>query len=145
METITILDGIKDSWIQLACIQMSQSGQLTLELPYVIIGLGATPNFVEKLTVAIPPNEKSNMLVRTYTQMIPNSQVVVVPSPLMDPNKWHSRLFITPSRMILHTGIALGVTLVVLAGVLAVLQYREKIEDDKERKVQSQKFHFDAL
>jgi hypothetical protein len=41
--------------------------------------------------------------------------------------RWHSRLFITPSRMILHTGIALGVTLVVLAGVLAVLQYREKV------------------
>jgi len=38
---------------------MSQSGQLTLELPYVIIGLGATPNFVEKLTVAVPPNSPS--------------------------------------------------------------------------------------
>jgi hypothetical protein len=38
---------------------MSQSGQLTLELPYVIFGLGATPNFVEKLTVAIPPNKES--------------------------------------------------------------------------------------
>ena len=38
---------------------MSQSGQLTLELPYVIIGLGATPNFVEKITVAIPPNIRS--------------------------------------------------------------------------------------
>lgn len=29
--------------------------------------------------------------------------------------------------MILHTGIALGVTLVVLAAVLALLQYREKV------------------
>ncbi|CAF0803870.1 unnamed protein product [Rotaria sordida] len=145
METITILDGIKDNWIQLSAVQMSQSGQLTLELPYVIIGLGATPNFVEKLTVAIPPNSRSNQLVRTYTQMIPNSQIVVVPSPLMNPEKWHSKLFITPSRMILHTGIALSVTLVVLAGVLAILQYREKVEDDRERKLQSQRFHYDAL
>ncbi|CAF3722685.1 unnamed protein product [Rotaria sp. Silwood1] len=145
METITILDGIKDYWIQLSAVQMSQSGQLTLELPYVIIGLGATPNFVEKLTVAIPPNTQSNQLVRTYTQMIPNSQIVVVPSPLMNPEKWHSKLFLTPSRMILHTGIALSVTLVVLSGVLAILQYREKIEDDRERKVQSQRFHYDAL
>lgn len=38
---------------------MSQAGQLTLELPYAIIGLGATPNFVEKLTVAVPPNGQS--------------------------------------------------------------------------------------
>jgi hypothetical protein len=42
---------------------MSQSGQLTLELPYVIIGLGATPNFVEKITVAIPPNKYSVCII----------------------------------------------------------------------------------
>ena len=71
---------------------MSQAGRLTLELPYVIIGLGSTPNFVEKLTVGVPPNADSvrifsidnhflqnssffqNKLFRTYTQMIPNSQ-----------------------------------------------------------------------
>lgn len=38
---------------------MSQAGQMTLELPYVIIGLGATPNFVEKLTIGLPPNVQS--------------------------------------------------------------------------------------
>jgi hypothetical protein len=75
--------------------------------------------------------------------------------------RWESKLFITPSRMILHTGIALSVTLVVIAVVLALLQYREKvcsneevmnkclhifqIEDNRERKVQSQRFHYDAL
>ncbi len=66
--------------------------------------------------------------------------------------------------MILHTGIALGVILVVLACVLAIFQYRDKvclllccgklsnvcffqfqIEDDRERKMQSQRFHYDAL
>lgn len=36
-------------------VQMAQAGQLTLELPYVIIGLGSTPNFVEKITVGVPP------------------------------------------------------------------------------------------
>ena len=38
---------------------MAQAGQLTLELPYVIIGLGSTPNFVEKITVGVPPNSES--------------------------------------------------------------------------------------
>lgn len=38
---------------------MAHAGQLTLELPYVIIGLGSTPNFVEKITVGIPPNKES--------------------------------------------------------------------------------------
>lgn len=46
---------------------MSQSGQLTLELPYVIIGLGATPNFVEKITVAIPPNSQSVCILHRQT------------------------------------------------------------------------------
>ena len=65
--------------------------------------------------------------------------------------------------MILLTGIALSVTLFINAIVLIVLQYREKVsaksfrqsltfssesfqtEDDRERKVQSQRFHYDAL
>jgi hypothetical protein len=38
---------------------MAQSGQLSLELPYVIIGLGSTPNFVDKVTIGIPPNIES--------------------------------------------------------------------------------------
>jgi hypothetical protein len=40
-------------------VQMSQAGQLSLELPYVIIGLGSTPNFVDKLTIGVPPNIES--------------------------------------------------------------------------------------
>jgi hypothetical protein len=76
METVTIMNGIKDYWVQLAgnwlfsevkfrdcwnllAVQMSQAGQLTLELPYVIIGLGPTPNFVERLTVGVPPSSES--------------------------------------------------------------------------------------
>jgi hypothetical protein len=40
--------------------------------------------------------------------------------------------------MILHTGIALGATLVVLAGALAVFQYREKVcfvSSDRNRSI----------
>ena len=89
METISIRNGLKDDWVQLAgremqmiehwlfnrsvvntnekqtssflfaAVQMAHAGQLTLELPYVIIGLGATPNFVEKLTIGLPPNVQS--------------------------------------------------------------------------------------
>lgn len=51
-------------------VQMAQSGQLTLELPYVIIGLGATPNFVEKLTVAIPPNSQTVWNIYKYSNQI---------------------------------------------------------------------------
>ena len=94
METITIMNGIKDYWVKLAgrypavtylpfdghvnlrlAVQMSQSGQFTLELPYVIIGLGSTPNFVEKITVGVPPNAESvgHRSVRTK-RTVPSSR-----------------------------------------------------------------------
>jgi hypothetical protein len=78
--------------------------------------------------------------------MIPNSQIVVIPSPLRSPDRsvhscenfstgnrchsfsWQTKLFITASRMILHTGIALGITLVIIVVVMAILHYREKVK-----------------
>lgn len=41
--------------------------------------------------------------------------------------RWETKLFVTPSRLIFHTGIALGATLIVLLFVLSALQYREKV------------------
>ena len=54
---------------------MAQSGQMTLELPYVIIGLGSTPNFVEKITVGVPPNMESVCITNTviYFQSEPSN------------------------------------------------------------------------
>lgn len=82
---------------------------------------------------------------QTFTEVIPNSQVVVIPNPISNPDRlvfthdhyqkskngqfrWEMKLFVTPSRMILHTGIALGVTLIVITLVLTIQQYREKVD-----------------
>ena len=40
-------------------------------------------------------------------QIIPNSQVYVIPHPTDDPSQWEAKLFITPSRGITLTGFAL--------------------------------------
>ena len=75
------------------------------------------------------------------------------------------QLFITPSKNILKTAISLVVTMVVLIIAIGSLQYREKVNiygkffkfatklnlhlikkmDEKERKLESQRFHFDGL
>jgi len=34
--------------------QLSQSAHFALQLPYVMFGLGQTPNFVEEVAVGIP-------------------------------------------------------------------------------------------
>ena len=85
METLASDDGISDDWVKLSgrivvglfleilvsslAVQMAQSGQFTLELPYAIIGLGATPNFVERITIAIPPS-KDSVCSLSYTHTL---------------------------------------------------------------------------
>ena len=58
---------------------------MSLQLPYVIIGLGSTPNFIEHLTVGIlsysVTNSRLESANKEWTQIIPNSQLVINPNP----------------------------------------------------------------
>jgi hypothetical protein len=51
----------------------------------------------------------------------------------------------TPSKNIMLTGISLASTMVLLIFGIILLQFREKKIDEKERKLESQRFHFDGL
>lgn len=55
------------------------------------------------------------------------------------------KLFITPSKNINLIAIALGSTMICLIIMIIFLQWREKKEDEKERRMESQRFHFDGL
>jgi integrin alpha FG-GAP repeat containing protein 1 len=128
--------------------QLSQSAHFALQLPYVVFGLGQTPNFVDNVGIGIPHNSSSiskNSRSRVWQQIIPNSQLVVIPSPADDPSRWKMKLFVTPSHQIVLTIIALGGTCVLVAIIVLVLHLRERREDSKEKKQESQKFHFDAM
>ena len=64
--------------------QLTQSSHMSLQLPYVIFGLGTTPNFVEYLTVAILATTTNNRIQgyrKEWHQIIPNSQLVISPFP----------------------------------------------------------------
>jgi len=41
--------------------QLSQSAHFALQLPYVMFGLGQTPNFVEEVGVGIPKMENAEV------------------------------------------------------------------------------------
>ena len=124
--------------------QLCQSAHFALQLPYTVFGLGQTPNFVDTLTVGVPSNKKS-VRHRSWTQIIPNSQLVVLPSPPDQPNHWTLQLYLTPSRKILATGIVLLSTCLACALVVLVLHLLERREDKMEKQQASQKFHFDAM
>ncbi|CAH1708192.1 T-cell immunomodulatory protein [Aphis gossypii] len=119
--------------------QLPQSAYYSLYLPYTIFGLGRTPNFVDELTVSVL-NE-----TRSWTQIIPNSQMVVIPNPINDPSRWNAKLFVTPSRLIFQSAAALAGTCLLILIIIGVLYFKERQEDRIEKRQEAHKFHFDAM
>ncbi|CAH0555340.1 unnamed protein product [Brassicogethes aeneus] len=119
--------------------QLPQSAHFSLNLPYTIFGLGRTPNFVDSLTVGLSNHS------RAWTQIIPNSQMVVIPWPTTEPTQWKAQLFVTPSKLILMSVAALTAVCGMITVIIAVLYWKERQEDKKERMSESHRFHFDAM
>lgn len=120
-------------------VQIPQSAYFSLHLPYTIFGLGRTPNFVDSLTVGLSNRN------RTWTQLIPNSQMVVVPWPSDEPSRWKAQLFVTPSKLIWMSVLSLGATCAVITLIILVLHIKEKREDKLEKLQETERFHFDAM
>ncbi|XP_065225175.1 T-cell immunomodulatory protein [Planococcus citri] len=118
-------------------VQLPQSAHLALYLPYTIFGLGRTPNFIEDLTISL--FNKS----RTWNQIIPNSQLIVAPKG--EPSQWTAQLFVTPSKIVLQTVVALTGTCIVIGCIIAMLHWKERKEDRIERLQEAHRFHFDAM
>ncbi|XP_049867351.1 T-cell immunomodulatory protein [Pectinophora gossypiella] len=102
------------------CAQLSQSAHYALQLPYSIFGLDRTPNFVDTLNVGLSGYSKS------WTQIIPNSQIVVVPAPPDDPSQWRAQLFVTPSKVILKSVFVLTAIIIVITGFVLYLHWKER-------------------
>ncbi|XP_055624242.1 T-cell immunomodulatory protein [Toxorhynchites rutilus septentrionalis] len=122
-----------------ASAQLPQSAYFSLGLPYTTFGLGRTPNFVDSLTVGLSNHS------RTWTQLIPNSQMIVVPRPIDEADKWKAQLFVTPSKLILMSVVALGGICLVILLLILILYAKEKREDKIQRSLEAHRFHFDAM
>jgi integrin alpha FG-GAP repeat containing protein 1 len=82
---------------------------------------------------------------KIWTQLIPNSQMIVVPQPVDEPDRWKAQLFVTPSKLILKSVFALsGICLFILI-IILVLYVKEKREDKAEKLAEAHRFHFDAM
>lgn len=102
------------------CAQLPQSAYFALQLPYSIFGLDRTPNFVDTLNVGLSGYSKS------WTQIIPNSQIVVIPVPPYDPSQWKAQLFVTPSKVILKSVFVLTAIIVIITGCVLYLHWKER-------------------
>ncbi|XP_045607866.1 T-cell immunomodulatory protein isoform X2 [Procambarus clarkii] len=125
--------------------QLLQSAHYALQLPYTVFGLGRNWNFVEVMEVGIPRGNTSGTFKSSFTQIIPNSQLIVIPYPMEYPDRWVSKLFITPSKAMLMTAGALVGTCLFVAAIIGILHRREKQQDKREKQQDAHKFHFDAM
>ncbi|CAO1393036.1 unnamed protein product [Diamesa serratosioi] len=119
--------------------QLPQSAYFSLHLPYTIFGLGRTPNFVD--TVKIGLSQRSH----TWNQLIPNSQIIVIPWPTNEPQNWKAQLFVTPSKIILKSVFALSGICVIILLIIVGLHIKERREDKLEKLQEAHRFHFDAM
>ncbi|XP_011500663.1 PREDICTED: T-cell immunomodulatory protein [Ceratosolen solmsi marchali] len=119
--------------------QLPQSAHFSLNLPFTTFGLGRTPNFIDSLTIGLSNRS------REWPQIIPNSQMVVIPNPPTDPSRWKAQLFVTPSKLILLSAAALTGTCGLITAIIAALYWKERREDKIEKLQEAHRFHFDAM
>ena len=112
--------------------QLTQSAHFSLHMPYTVFGLGSTPNFVDMLTATIPGQNSSFIRTGVWTQIVPDAQVVLIPYPADIASQWRSKLFLTPSDMVLSTLITLASICILLILVIAFLHRKEILEDIAE-------------
>ncbi|XP_057709590.1 T-cell immunomodulatory protein [Corythoichthys intestinalis] len=126
--------------------QLSQSAHFSLQLPYTVLGLGRSANFLDHLVVGIPRRSREEESARQeWTAIIPNSQLIVIPYPHNQPSSWSAKLYLTPSNSVLLTAIALIGVCVFILIIIGILHWQEKKADDREKRQEAHRFHFDAM
>ncbi|KAK0417942.1 hypothetical protein QR680_013290 [Steinernema hermaphroditum] len=139
-----------DSWgerkMSVQC-QMPQTSHRSLGTPYTLFGLGRSPNFVDAIRIGSPryPGIGPRAQRTELKQVVPNSRLIVIPPDDPTGTYWQTRLYVTPSRLIIQSLLVLISVCVLLILLVGYLHFRERKEDRRERQMQSHRFHFDAL
>ncbi|EGT56692.1 CBN-TAG-256 protein [Caenorhabditis brenneri] len=142
--SFSMTDGWGGSTQSVAC-QVPASSHRALYLPFLLYGLGRSPNFVDELNIAIPKySDRKDDWKHSLKQIVPNSRIIVLPPSDQYPH-WTSRLYVTPSALIVQSLAVIALVCCMLLMVVVFLHYREKKEDRYERQQQSHRFHFDAM
>ncbi|MGH0116923.1 UNVERIFIED_CONTAM: hypothetical protein FKN15_040912 [Acipenser sinensis] len=118
--------------------QLSQSAHFALQLPYTVLGLGRSANFLDHLYVGIPrpPGEKA-IRKQEWTAINPNSQLIVIPYPHNNPHSWSVKLYLTPGNLVLLTAIALIAMCIFILTITGILHWQGKATRNKEHLLNS--------
>ncbi|KAL4468178.1 hypothetical protein ABPG72_017159 [Tetrahymena utriculariae] len=114
-------------------VQLIQSANGALQLPFVILGLSRTNNYIENFTVGLPQPDADNSS-RYWTPIIPNSQLIIFPYTL-DPSKWEISIFVQPNDALI---IVIIVTVVILAILGSIIIYYRRLEINQDTQNQEE-------
>ncbi|KAF8590510.1 hypothetical protein K439DRAFT_1381934 [Ramaria rubella] len=122
--------------------QLPQTSYHSLHTPYSFFGLGRTNNYIENLFVGSTKKYDTFIIMEG---VIPNSKVVIIPSPQGQKLGWKKELFLRPGAWIPWVTLTVVLSTVIFAIVVFVLHLNEKREDELERRRVSHHINFDAL
>ena len=63
----------------------------------------------------------------SWSNMVPNSQVIVIPHPPADPSRWRLELYLTPGELVYNTAGVLAALFLATAVVVLLLHARERV------------------
>lgn len=100
-------------------------------------GLGMTFSYIQGYVTGLRiANSKGYQLWSAY--LVPNSQVVVLASPITDPSSWVLKLFLYPSKFKQLLLIALPTALALVGIPILVLKCKEVRDDRREKRDEMQ-------
>lgn len=111
--------------------QRSQESYANLGLSYVYFGIGRSNNYIEAFTVGTLVSEKK--VVKSWTPIIPNTQLIVSTQNSRDPHSWQLDLLIGPTKAIGILVVVVLLCLLIIGLIVIILHFAEKAEDEKEQ------------
>ena len=122
--------------------QLAQTGNMALTLPYSLVGIGRSNNYIENYSVisnSMNPNNdcKGKTEENTFTPIIPKSQLLITKKLKDDKVEWTVDLIVSPTENILTLIIVIAVVLFVILVIIIILHIKEINEDKRQ---ESEKF-----
>ena len=74
-----------------------------------------------------------NKVVKSWTPIIPNTQLIVSCEDSSDPNKWKLDLLVGPTKTIGILVIVLTLFLMILGLLIIIMHFAEKAEDERQQ------------
>eukprot|EP00477_Mikrocytos_mackini_P000938 GAHX01001008.1.p1 GENE.GAHX01001008.1~~GAHX01001008.1.p1 ORF type:complete len:667 (+),score=152.73 GAHX01001008.1:41-2002(+) len=105
----------------------------SLELPYLIVGIGPDLNCIDKLMVSLPVDvdnlDKKKMWFKEELYGLPNSHYLIHMVDPNDPDSWEVSLDSKPSSALAMVILVVFIIILCMGSIICYLKYKERKDD----------------